>query len=105
MKRPTLEPAAQQIAEATSKPPFLYDLGPEGARKVLDDIQAAPVPKLDVDEKWITVPASAAMCKSGSSSLSAPPAHFRRSSMSMVVVGSLETPAPTTDSFANSLSG
>jgi len=58
MNKPTLEHAAQQIAEATSKPPFLYDLGPNGARKVLDDIQAAPVPKLDVDEKWITVPAS-----------------------------------------------
>jgi acetyl esterase len=58
MKNPTLEHPAQQIAEATSKPPFLYDLGPKGARKVLDDIQAAPVPKLDVDDKWITVPAS-----------------------------------------------
>ena len=58
MNRHTLEPAAQQIADATSKPPFLYDLGPEGARKVLDDIQAAPVAKLDVDEKWITVPAT-----------------------------------------------
>jgi len=58
MKRPTLEHAAQQIAEATSKPPFLYDLGPNGARQVLDDLQAAPVTKFDVDEKWITVPAS-----------------------------------------------
>ena len=58
MNKHTLEPAAQQIADATSKPPFLYDLGPQGARKVLDDIQAAPIPKLDVDEKWITVPAS-----------------------------------------------
>ncbi|MEV0195938.1 alpha/beta hydrolase [Nonomuraea sp. NPDC050691] len=52
-----LEPAAQEIADATSKPPFLYELGPEGARKVLDDIQAAPIDKPDVDEKWITVPA------------------------------------------------
>ena len=59
MEKPTLEHAAQQIAEATSKPPFLYDLGPEDARKVLDDIQAAPVPKLEVDEEWIRVPASA----------------------------------------------
>jgi acetyl esterase len=58
MEKPTLEHAAQQIAEATSKPPFLYDLGPKDARKVLDDIQAAPVPKPDVDEKWLTVPAS-----------------------------------------------
>ncbi|MEV6157002.1 alpha/beta hydrolase [Nonomuraea sp. NPDC052129] len=52
-----LEPAAQELAEATSKPPFLYELGPDGARKVLDDLQAAPVTKPDVDEKWITVPA------------------------------------------------
>jgi acetyl esterase len=53
-----LEPAAQQLADATSQPPFLYDLGPDGARKVLEDIQAAPIDKPDVDEKWITVPAS-----------------------------------------------
>ena len=52
-----LEPAAQEIADATSKPPFLYELGPDGARKVLDDIQAAPIDKLDVDERWVTVPA------------------------------------------------
>ena len=57
MNHHVLELAAQQIADATSKPPFLYELGPEGARKVLDDIQAAPIDKLDVDEKWITVPA------------------------------------------------
>ena len=53
----TLEPAAQEIADATSKPPFLYGLGPDGARKVLDDIQAAPIAKPDIDETWITVPA------------------------------------------------
>jgi Bacterial regulatory proteins, luxR family len=35
-----LEPAAQEFADATAKPPFLYELGPEGARKVLDDVQA-----------------------------------------------------------------
>ena len=57
MTKPTLEPAAQSIADATSKPPFLYELGAEGARKVLDDIQAAPIAKLAVDEKWITVSA------------------------------------------------
>jgi acetyl esterase/lipase len=55
--RHILEPAAQQIADATSKPPFLYELGPEGARKVLDDIQAAPIDKPEIDERWITVPA------------------------------------------------
>ncbi|MFI7454261.1 alpha/beta hydrolase [Nonomuraea sp. NPDC049714] len=45
------------LQDATSKPPFLYQLGPDGARKALDDIQAAPVDKPEVDEKWITVPA------------------------------------------------
>jgi acetyl esterase len=59
MSKHILEPAAQEIADATSKPPFLYELGPRGARKVLDDLQAAPIDKLDVDEKWITVPAEA----------------------------------------------
>jgi acetyl esterase/lipase len=52
-----LEPAAQQFADATSTPPFLYQLGPDGARKVLDDVQANPVEKPNVDDKWITVPA------------------------------------------------
>ncbi|HKA03545.1 MAG TPA: alpha/beta hydrolase [Acidimicrobiales bacterium] len=52
-----LEPAAQELAEATSKPPFIYELGPDGARKVLDDIQAAPIDKPDVDETWATVAA------------------------------------------------
>lgn len=54
-----LEPAAQEIADATSKPPFLYELGTEGARRALADIQAAPVAKPDVDETWHTVPAEA----------------------------------------------
>lgn len=57
MSKPILEKEAQDIVDATSKPPFLYELGPEGARKVLDDLQSAPIHKLDVDEKWITVPA------------------------------------------------
>ncbi|HEX5200293.1 MAG TPA: alpha/beta hydrolase [Actinoplanes sp.] len=53
-----LEPAAQEFADATSKPPFVYELGVDGARKLLDDLQAAPIDKPDVDEKWITVPAA-----------------------------------------------
>ncbi|CND62666.1 alpha/beta hydrolase R526 [Mycobacterium tuberculosis] len=59
MSNHILEPAAQEFAEATSKPPFIYELGTEGARKVLDDLQAAPVPMPDVDDKWITVPSEA----------------------------------------------
>ena len=47
MNKVILEPAAQKLADASSKPPFLYQLGPEGARQVLDDIQAAPIRKLD----------------------------------------------------------
>jgi acetyl esterase/lipase len=58
MSMPVLEPAAQALAAATSTPPLLYELGVEGARKVLDDLQAAPVAKPDVDDKWITVPAA-----------------------------------------------
>jgi acetyl esterase/lipase len=53
-----LEPAAQKLADAAAKPPFNYEIGPEKARKVLDDIQAAPIQKPDVSEKWITVPAA-----------------------------------------------
>ncbi|MFJ3404614.1 alpha/beta hydrolase [Promicromonospora sp. NPDC090134] len=57
MSEHVLEPAAQAFGEATAKPPLLYELGVEGARKLLDDVQAAPIEKPDVDEKWITVPA------------------------------------------------
>jgi acetyl esterase len=53
-----LEPAAQDLADATAKPPFLPDLGPQAARQVLTDLQAAPVDKLPVDEQWVTVPAA-----------------------------------------------
>ena len=52
-----LEAAAQEFADATSKPPFLYELGPDGARRVLDDVQAAPIAKPEVSDKWIKVPA------------------------------------------------
>jgi acetyl esterase len=52
-----LEAAAQDFADATAQPPFLYELSPDGARKVLDDVQAAPIAKLEVNDKWITVPA------------------------------------------------
>src|SRR4051812_2836248 len=52
-----LEPASQAFVEGTAAPPFLYELTPDEARKVLDDVQAAPIDKLPVDERWITVPA------------------------------------------------
>jgi acetyl esterase/lipase len=52
-----LEPAAQELVEATGKPPFLYELSPEAARQVLTDLQSGPVEKPAVDEEWVTVPA------------------------------------------------
>jgi acetyl esterase/lipase len=53
-----LEPAARELADATSKPPFLYQMDYPDARKVLDDLQAGPVEKPPIDEEWIRVPAS-----------------------------------------------
>jgi acetyl esterase len=53
-----LEKAAKQLADATSKPPFVYQMTPVQARKVLDDLQSEPVPKLDVIDKWVTVPST-----------------------------------------------
>ena len=54
-----LEPAAQQVADAFSKPPFLWDMEPADARNVLIDAQSGPVSKPPVDEEWITIPSPA----------------------------------------------
>ena len=56
--RIVLEPSAQGIVDATSTHPFLYELEPAAARKVLDDLQAAPIDKLPIEEEWVTVPAA-----------------------------------------------
>jgi acetyl esterase/lipase len=52
-----LERAAQEFVEATADPPYLYELTPAEARKVLDEVQAAPIEKLRVEDRWVTVPA------------------------------------------------
>jgi acetyl esterase len=52
-----LEAASQEFVDATSTPPFIYELTPAEARKVLDDVQAEPIDKLPVADRWITVPA------------------------------------------------
>jgi acetyl esterase/lipase len=57
-KKVVFEPAVQELADATSKPPFVYELDYADARKVLDDLQSGPVEKLAIDEEWITVPCS-----------------------------------------------
>jgi acetyl esterase/lipase len=44
-----LEPAAQEFAEATAHPPFLFDLGPEKGRETVDEVQSGEIAKPDVD--------------------------------------------------------
>jgi acetyl esterase/lipase len=53
---PILEPAAQQFADATADPPYLFDLGPEKGRETVDEVQAGDVVKPDVDITDTTVP-------------------------------------------------
>ena len=52
---PTLEPAAQAFADATSRPPFLFDLPPAEGRKAVDDVQSGPISKPDVDIEDIVI--------------------------------------------------
>lgn len=40
-----LEPQAIEFAAATANPPFVYDLGPEKGREVVDEVQATPITK------------------------------------------------------------
>ncbi|MEV5348307.1 alpha/beta hydrolase [Streptomyces achromogenes] len=54
--QPVLEPAAAAFAEATARPPYLFDLPPAEGRKAVDDVQSGDIAKSDVDEEWITVP-------------------------------------------------
>jgi acetyl esterase/lipase len=52
-----LEPAAQAFADATSSPPFIYELDPDKAREVLEDVQRSPIDKPDVDIEELTITA------------------------------------------------
>ncbi|MCX0275545.1 alpha/beta hydrolase [Nocardia zapadnayensis] len=51
----SLEQAAQEFVDATSEPPFLYQLPPEEGRKAVDSVQDSPIDKPGIDEEWITV--------------------------------------------------
>ncbi|MEU8827035.1 alpha/beta hydrolase [Streptomyces sp. NPDC048636] len=53
--RPVLEPAAAEFAEASAKPPFLYQMSPAEGRRAVDELQSGPVSKPEVDEEWISV--------------------------------------------------
>lgn len=50
-----LEPAAQKFADDTSKPPFLFDLGPVKGRETVDKVQSGPIEKPEVGIKELTV--------------------------------------------------
>ena len=51
-----LEPAARRFAEATAVPPYLFDLGPEAGRAVVDQVQSGPVAKAAVDISDAKIP-------------------------------------------------
>jgi acetyl esterase len=51
-----LEPAAQEFADATANPPYLYDLGPIEGRKTVDHVQSGEIEKPDVDIDDTTIP-------------------------------------------------
>jgi acetyl esterase/lipase len=51
-----LEPAAQEFADATANPPYLFDLGPVEGRKTVDQVQAGNIEKPDVDVEDSTIP-------------------------------------------------
>jgi acetyl esterase/lipase len=51
-----LEPAAQEVVEMTSQPPYLFQLGPDAGREKLDQMQSTEVAKPDVDVIDMMVP-------------------------------------------------
>ncbi|MEV0033976.1 alpha/beta hydrolase [Nocardia sp. NPDC050793] len=51
----SLETAAQEFVDATSEPPYLYQLPPEEGRKTVDGVQDSPIYKPEIHEEWITV--------------------------------------------------
>jgi len=51
----SLETAAQEFVDATSEPPFLFQLPPGDGRKAVDGVQDSPIDKPEIDEEWITI--------------------------------------------------
>jgi acetyl esterase/lipase len=51
-----LEPAAQEFADATANPPYLFDLGPVEGRKTVDEVQSGEIEEPHVDVEDTTVP-------------------------------------------------
>ncbi len=55
MRRIPLEKAANQVCDANSKPPFIFQLPPEEGRKKLDEAQDAPVYKYPANITYMNV--------------------------------------------------
>jgi acetyl esterase len=53
--KPVLEPAAQEFADATAKPPQLYDLPVNEGRKMVDSVQDGDIPAPAVDITDLTI--------------------------------------------------
>jgi acetyl esterase len=51
-----LEPAAREFAEATALPPYLFDLGPERGRQVVDQVQRGAADSLAADIADLAIP-------------------------------------------------
>jgi len=51
-----LEPSAQEFADATANPPYLFDLGPVDGRKTVDEVQSGDIDKPDAQVEDITIP-------------------------------------------------
>jgi acetyl esterase len=51
-----LEPAAREVATMTARPPFLFQLGPQGGRAKLDELQSGDTARPDVDITDIELP-------------------------------------------------
>ena len=53
--RIVLEAPAQEFADATADPPYLFDLGPEEGRRTVDDVQSGTIDKPAADIEDLTV--------------------------------------------------
>jgi acetyl esterase len=54
--KPVLEPAAQDFADSTAKPPFLYEMPPAEGRMIVDSVQDGEIPQPPVDMTELTIP-------------------------------------------------
>jgi len=54
--KPVLEPAAQQFADDTANPPYLFDLPVSEGRKLVDSVQDGDIPAPAADVVDLTIP-------------------------------------------------